>query len=182
MKKLYTVFLVLALAVVMIMPVGLANADSDSTIKVNGGVVVTTEEWTIEGFSGSCMIGRMKHTLSFDGSLKGEAVEELSYYMRSYNGELTFIGEGIQEFAGTLLDGEEGTYTATVSHKGWEVKSPPKERFEQTIVSSAGGLANLSGTIAFDIQHTGDGVWEGTYSGEVAPKQLPFVPNIYLTP
>lgn len=182
MKKLNTTILGLVLAVVMIMPVGLVNADSNSTVKVSGDVIVTTEEWTIEEFSGSCMIGWIKHTLSFDGSLKGEAVEELNYYMKYYNGELTFIGEGIQEFAGTLMDGEEGTYTATVVHKGWKFMSPPTEWFEQTIISGLGGLANLSGTIHCEIQHTGDGVWEGTYSGEVAPKQIPFVPNIYLTP
>lgn len=165
MKKLYITILVLALTVVMIMPVGLVNADS--TINVSGNVVVATEEWTIEGFSGSCMIGRIKYTISFDGSLKGEAVEELSYYMKYFDGELAFIGEGIQEFAGTLMKGEEGTYTATVVHKGWEVRSPPKERFEQTIISSSGGLANLKGTLIFMIYRQTDGSYSGTYSGEL---------------
>jgi hypothetical protein len=169
MKKLYVTFLVLALTLVMIMPVGVINADS--TVEVSGDVVVTTEEWTLDMFVGNYMIGRITRTLTFDGSFKGEAVEELRYHLSCDNGNLEFAGKGVQSFTGTLLGGEVGTYTASVLHQGWESMSPPVEFCDQTIISSAGGLANLNGNLRLDICHSGDGVWEGTYSGQIIQVQ-----------
>jgi hypothetical protein len=164
MKRLYIMFLALALAITMIAPVGVVTADSTS--EVDGEVAVTAEEWVIQGYTGCCMIGQIKRTVTFDGSFNGEAVEELNYYLRCTNGQLEFVGEGLQSFTGTLMGGEEGTYTARVVNR-WEYASSLVERCEQTIISSTGGLANLDGTIYREIRHDGNGVLEGTYSGQV---------------
>jgi len=173
MKKLYLAVLAIVLAVAVIVPAGGANAVS---IEVSGKVQVTAEKWTITEVSGSCMVGQIQRSLTFDGGLKGEAAEELTYCLKFNDGELEFIGEGSQTFTGTLAGGEEGTYTASVLHLGWESKSPLTERFEQTIISSAGGLDNLFGTIGFVIQHAGDDTCEGTYSGLITP--FPYTPDI----
>lgn len=177
MKKLYITFLVLALALVMIMLVGVVNAES--TVEVSGEVVVTTEEWTIDMFVGNNMIGRITRTITYDGSIKGEAVEQLRYHIKCTNGNLEFIGIGVQSFSGTIMGGEEGTCTARVVHQGWEHMSPPVECCEQAIISGTDGLDNLSGSLCYDICHSGNGVWEGTYSGQITlgqePLEKPFI-------
>jgi hypothetical protein len=177
MKKIYVTFLVLALGLVMIMPVGVVNADS--AVDVNGEVVITTEEWALDTFVGNYMIGRITRTLTFDGSLQGEAVEELRYRLSCTDGRLEFIGKGVQNFTGTLQGGEVGTYTARVVHQGWEHMSPPVEWCTQTIISSAGGLSNVNGDLCLNICHSGNGVWEGTYSGQITPVQQPPKPVIF---
>ena len=170
MKKLYTIFLGLMLVSIMIIPAGLVSANSESPVEVSGEVAVTSETWTIMGYSDAAVIIQIKRSLTYDGSFDGEVVEVLNYYMSWYDG-MKFCCEGTQIFTGTFMGSEEGTYTATVVHQGWEFSSPPTERYCQTIISSTGGLNNLNGEISSEIHSTADGIWEGTYSGEITIAQ-----------
>jgi hypothetical protein len=135
---------------------------------VSGTVVAITQEWTIEGISGTSMIGRMTNTMTLDGSLKGKAVEELSYYLDFSGGVPDFTGQGSQSFRGTLLGGNLGMYDSVIHQERGDLDSV-EEWCEVTLVSATGGMPALSGTLRFQLTHTGANVWKGTYSGEVAP-------------
>jgi hypothetical protein len=167
MKKKCIALLMIILAIVMTIPVGAVNADS--TIPVSGTVLATTQEWTIEGISGQCMIGRIKNILILEGSLQGKAVEELSYCLDFSGSGPDFTGQGRQLFRGTVLGGNLGMYDTSVVHQERGDLDAVEESCEVTLVSAAGGPPALSGTLRFQLTHAGPGVWEGTYSGEVAP-------------
>ena len=162
MKKIYGIFLVLVFALIIIMPMGIASADSG--VEVSGEYVITVTG--AECITSMCdqfvtTVG-ISYESTYDGDLTGTA-QECLFYGFSVNSE-TINSVGIKTFTGTVL-GKEGTFTAYVRHQSL---GNGNYKVEQTIISGTGELANIQGTLVFTATETDLGVWEGTYSGNVS--------------
>ena len=162
MKKLRVVFLVLVLILALIVPTGMANADSN--VEVSGDYVITaTGAECINSYCGSCVIMVcLSYSSTYEGDLAGTSQESL-YCGFSVNADTT-CRVGIQTFSGSIL-GKEGTYTAYLRHQSL---GNGDFKVEQTIISGTEELANIQGTLEFTVTETDLGVWEGTYSGYVS--------------
>jgi len=169
MKKVYITFLALILAITMIVPVAVVNADSPQ-IEVSGNVEFvfdfTAFEYKIVGEKG-VMQCSLAHFVYYTGDLTGDAYETLNGMVNFNPKSLAFNSEGIQSFEGTLLIGGvpyTGGFTARVGHQGAGVEC----KVVQTIISGTGDLANLRGTFHFMADDLdGDGVYSGAYSGRL---------------
>jgi hypothetical protein len=161
MKKLYIPLIALILAVAMIVPAGVANADS--TVEISGHYVLTATGADMSKIVGAkgVMMGWVSHHATYTGSFVGSGDETLD--VRVNLNSLAVNSEGIQNFTGTVL-GKTGTFTARVGHQSLGAVD---FKVEMTILSGTDELANLHGTLVFLVSATGVGVWEGTYSGKV---------------
>ena len=162
MKKLYVTFLVTVLALVIMMPAGIVNADT--TVEVNGKYVVTlTKAACISDYYGSCvMTVCFSYTSNYEGDLVGNAQECLYCGFSPCSDTISSVG--IKTFTGTVL-GKKGTFTAYVSHK---FLGNGDFIVEQTTISGTDELAGIQGTLVFTVTETDPGVWEGTYTGNVS--------------
>ena len=161
MKKLYVTLLVIALAIAMLIPAGVAIADSSAD--VSGEYVITaTGVECINDCPDSCVMTIcFSYTSNYEGDLSGTAQESLYCGFSPCSDTIRRVG--IKTFTGTVL-GKEGTFTAYVSH---QFLGNGDFIVEQTIISGTDELAGIQGTIVFTVTETELGVWEGTYSGSV---------------
>ena len=162
MKKLSIIFLVLVLTLTIMMPAGVANADS--TVKVSGEYVVTaTRADCINDYCYSSVVMVCFYFIStYDGDLAGTAQECLYCGFSPCSDTIRRVG--IKTFTGTVL-GKEGTFTASVRH---QFLGNGDFKVEQTIISGTDELSGIQGTLTFMVTETDTGVWKGTYSGSVA--------------
>ena len=161
MKKLYVIFLVLVLASTVMIPSGVANADS--TIDVSGEYEITVTGATCINYGSSCVLSVcLFYTSYYEGDLVG-AAQECLYCGFSVNSD-TVDQLGILTFEGILL-GKEGTYTAYVRHHSL---GNGVIKVEQTIISGTDELANIQGNLVFEVSETDPGVNKGVYSGSIA--------------
>lgn len=166
MKKLYITFLVLALTLAMIVPVGAVIAGSQ--VEVSGEITFQAAGFELDKIVGNngVMFGTLDHNVVYNGDIDGTAYESLSFVLNPNTGEFPNYkvnSEGTQVFTGEVL-GQEGTFTAIVRH---QMRLDGSGKVEQTIVSGTGDLANLRGTLIFMIYRQVDGSYAGTYSGEL---------------
>ena len=167
MKKLYITFLALLLALTMVLPAGVASADSPQ-IEVSGNVelVFDYDNFVVEKYVGvGVLICSMAHFVTYTGDLEGGAYETLDS-MVNFN-STAFTSEGIQTFTGTLLvDGVPyaGGFTARVGHQGADAEC----KVVQTIISGTDDFTNLRGTFHFTVtQDTPDDPYTGSYYGKL---------------
>ena len=172
MKKIYITFLALVLAIAMIVPVGVVNADSPQ-IEVNGTftlyMTINLDSMKIVG-QGRVVRVEFTDTLEYSGSFDGTATETIDSMKNFVSG--AFNSVGTQEFDGMFL-GQPGTYTAHVRHQGG---MNDVARIEMTIKSGTGACENLHGTLIFianpNYVTLPDGTvvvgyYDGTYSGKL---------------
>ena len=160
MKKLSGMILVLALIMAIMIPAGVASADS--SLDVSGEYVITVVDAECINYGSSCVLMVcLSYTSDYEGDIVGTA-QECLYYGFSVNSDNS-NRVGIQTFSGTVL-GKERTYTACVRHRSL---GDGDIKVEQTIISGTGELADIQGNLVFEVNETDPGVWEGTYSGSI---------------
>ena len=161
MKKLYVTFLVIVLALTIMIPTGVVNADSNVEVSGEYVITVTGAECIVSVCNQLITTVGISYESTYDGDLIGTA-QECLYYGFSVNSDTT-NSVGIKTFTGTVL-GKEGTFTAYVSHQHL---GNGDFKVEQTIISGKGELAGIQGTLVFMVTETDPGVREGTYSGSI---------------
>lgn len=176
MKKLYFIFLVLVLITVMLIPAGAAQAASKQmavegtvTFSFVPGTFVTDK--VVGGpdaviWDDSIVMATFLFDVTYTGDISGTAQESETARWNTKQGDyplFKFNSIGLQEFTGSIL-GKTGTFTARTRHQGYP---DGHVRVEQTIVSGTGELANLHGTLIFDVYFQYELVHTGTYSGKL---------------
>ena len=164
------------LITVMVIPVGAAQVASKQ-IPVNGQITLAYVEgsWGNEKVVGArdpviwedtIVQATFLFDVTYTGTIAGTATETVNARWNSKQGEyptFKFTSDGIQTFTGTV-QGKAGTFTARVRHQGY---LDGHTRVEETIMSGTGELANLHGTLIFDVYAMDVYHHTGTYSGKL---------------
>jgi hypothetical protein len=161
MKKMRVTLLVLVLTMAMIIPAGVATADSTFEVSGNYAITVTGVHCLKSEGSQQVISVCVSHISTYDGDMVGTAQESLYYGFDTNSKAVNSVGT--KTFTGKVL-GKQGTFTAQVRHQSL---GNGGYRVEQTIISGTGELTKLQGKLVFMVTQTDPGVWKGTYSGSV---------------
>lgn len=162
MKKLSVIVLVLALATIMILPAGMAGADSAEEINGEYTITTTGAECINDCCGSGIYLVCFSFTGTYEGNLTGSACECLYCGLSACSDCIR--SAGIMTFTGTVLD-KKGSFTALIIH---EYLRNGNLKVEQTIISGTDELDGIQGTMVFTVNQTEPGSWKGTCSGTIS--------------